>query len=34
MKNEADPGVLKDKIIKLQYGKNKGNVHKARRIAY
>jgi len=32
--DEADPGVLKDEIIELQYGKNKEKVHKARRIAY
>jgi len=32
--DNADPGVLKDEIIDLKYGKNKENTHQARRIAY
>lgn len=32
--DDADPGVLKDEIIELQYGEKKEKVHKARRIAY
>jgi len=32
--DDADPGVLKDEIIELQYGKKKEKIHKARRIAY
>jgi len=32
--DDADPGVLKDEQIDLMYGKNKEEVHRARRIAY
>lgn len=32
--DDADTGVLKDEQIELKYGKNKENIHKARRIAY